>query len=90
VGGAPRIAKRLKQQSLATPSFGLFEFARQLLLQMPPRGLFDRASLGGYALFFCLAFAPCSRFYRLRHVPDLWPTRTDVSLFRFCVRIHEN
>jgi hypothetical protein len=25
----------------------------------------------------------------LGHVPDLGPTRADVSLFRFCVRIHE-
>ena len=67
----------------------LVEFAQQLLLQMSPRSLFDRATLSGYALLLRLTFAPCSRFHRLRHVPDLGPARADVSLFWFCVRIHE-
>jgi hypothetical protein len=56
---------------------------------MSPRSLFDHATLGGYPLLLRLTFAPCSRFHRLRHVPDLWPARADVSLFWFCVRIHE-
>ena len=50
--------------------------------------LFDRAPLCGYALFFGLAFAPCSRFHGLWYVPDLRPARTDVSLFWFRIRIH--
>jgi hypothetical protein len=57
---------------------------------MSPRSLFDRATLGGYPLLLGLTFAPCSRLHRLRHVPDLGPVRADVSLFWFCVRIHEN
>ena len=56
---------------------------------MSPRCLFDRAPLGGYPLLLRLTFVPCSRFHRLRHVPDLGPARADVSLFWFCVRIHE-
>jgi hypothetical protein len=56
---------------------------------MTPRSLFDRTTLGGYPLLLRLTFVPCSRFHRLRHVPDLWPARADVSLFWFCVRIHE-
>ena len=56
---------------------------------MSPRSLFDRATLGGYPLLLSLTFVPCSRFYRLGYVPDLWPARADVSLFWFCVRIHE-
>ena len=88
MGGALRKAKRL-QKLLYKSSISLFEFAQQLLLQMSPRSLFDRATLGGYPLLLRLTFAPCSRFHRLRHVPDLWPARADVSLFWFCVRIHE-
>jgi hypothetical protein len=56
---------------------------------MSPRSLFYRATLSGYALLLRLTFAPCSRFYGLGHVPDLRPARADVSLFWFCVRIHE-
>ena len=67
----------------------LVEFAQQLLLQMSPRSLFYRATLSGYALLLRLTFAPCSRFHRLRHVPDLRPARADVLLFWLCVRIHE-
>ncbi len=88
MGLALRKAKRL-QKLLCKSSVSLFEFAQQLLLQMSPRSLFDRATLGGYALLLRLTFAPCSRFHRLRHVPDLGPARADVSLFWFCVRIHE-
>jgi len=66
----------------------LVEFAQQLLLQMSPRSFFYRATLSGYALLLRLAFAPCSWFHRLRHVPDLRPARADVSLCWFCVRIH--
>ena len=73
----------------AKSSVSLVEFAQQLLPQMSPRGLFYRATLGGYALLLRLTFAPCSRFHRLRHVPDLGPARADVLLFWFCVRIHE-
>jgi hypothetical protein len=71
-------------------SVALVEFAQQLLLQMPPRSLFYRATLSGYLLPLRLAFPPCSRFHRLRYVPDSGPARSDLSLFRFCVRIHEN
>jgi hypothetical protein len=67
----------------------LVEFAQQLLPQMTPRSLFDCATLGGYALLLRLTFVPRSRFHRLRHVPDLRPTRADVLLFWLCVRIHE-
>jgi len=67
----------------------LVEFAQQLLPQMTPRSLFDCATLGGYALLLRLTFAPCSRFHRLRHVPDLRPARPDVLLFWLRVRIHE-
>jgi hypothetical protein len=56
---------------------------------MPPRGLFDCAPLCGYAFLVCLTLSACSRFHRLGHVPDLWPLRADLSLFWFCVRIHE-
>jgi hypothetical protein len=67
----------------------LVEFAQQLLPQMTPRSLFDRATLSGYALLLRLTFAPCSRLHRLRHVPDRGPARADVSLCWFRVRIHE-
>lgn len=67
----------------------LVEFAQQLLLQMATRSLLYRATLSGYALLLRLTFSPCSRFYRLRHVADLRPARADVSLFWFCVRIHD-
>jgi len=70
-------------------SVSLVEFAQQLPLQMPPRSLLDRTTLGGYALLLRLTFAPCSRFHRLRHVPDLGSACADLSLFWFCVRIHE-
>ena len=73
----------------AESSVPLVEFAQQLLLQMSPRSLFYRATLGGYPLLLRFTFAPCSWFHRLRHVPDLGPARADVSLFWFCVRIHE-
>ena len=87
---AARFAQRSGYRNCyAKSSIFLFEFAQQLLLQMSPRSLFDRATLGGYPLLLRLTFVPCSRFHRLRHVPDLWPARADVSLFWFCVRIHE-
>jgi hypothetical protein len=70
-------------------SIRLVKFAQQLLFQMSPRSLFDRATLGGYPLLLRLTFARRSRLHRLRYVPDLGPARTDVSLFWFCVRIHE-
>jgi hypothetical protein len=72
----------------AESSVPLVEFAQQLLLQMSPRSLFYRATLGGYPSLLRFTFAPCSWFHRLRHVPDLRPARADVSLFWFCVRIH--
>jgi len=56
---------------------------------MSPGSLFDRATLSHYTLLLCLAFAASSRFHNLRYVPDLGPTRADVSLFWFCVRIHD-
>ena len=86
VGGALRTARRL--QRLLYKILSLVEFAQQLLLQMSPRSLFDCATLSGYALLFRLTFVPCSRFHRLRHVPDLRPARADVLLFWLCVRIH--
>ena len=79
-------------QRTARPTTALlhiYQFFQQLLLQMSPRSLFDRATFSGYALLLRLTFAPCSRFHRLRHVPDLGPMRTDVSLFWFRVRIHD-
>ena len=79
-------------QRTARPTTALlhiYQFFQQLFLQMSPRSLLYRATLGGYTLLFRLTFAPCSRFHRLRHVPDLGPKRADVSLFWFCVRIHE-
>jgi len=85
--GALRTAKRLQQ--LLCKILSLVDFAQQLLLQMTPRSLFDRATLSDYALLLRVTFAPCSRFHRLRHVPDLGPVRADVSLFWFCVRIQE-
>ena len=87
MGGALRTAKRL--QKLLCKILSRVEFAQQLLLQMSPRSLFDRATLGGNALLLSLTFAPRSRFHRLRHVPDLGPMRADVSLFWFRVRVHE-
>ena len=85
--GALRTAKRLQQ--LLCKILSLVDFAQQLFLQMTPRSLFDRATLSDYALLLRVTFAPCSRFHRLRHVPDLGPVRADVSLFWFCVRIHD-
>ena len=69
--------------------FSLFKVAQQLLLQMSPRGLFDRATLVRYPLLLRLTFTPCSRLHRLGHVPVLGPARADVSLFWFCIRIHK-
>ena len=86
VGGALHTAKRL--QRLLYKILSLVDFAQQLLLQMTPRSLFYRATLSGYALLFPLTFAACSRFHRLRHVPDLRSARADVLLFWLCVRIH--
>jgi hypothetical protein len=56
---------------------------------MSPRSLFDAATFVGYSLLLGLAFPPCSRFHRLRHVADLWASRADFSLFWFCVRVHD-
>src|SRR5215475_13939284 len=70
-------------------SIRLVEFTQQLLFQMSPRSLFDRPTLDNYALLLCLAFPRCSRFHRLRDVPDLWAARADFSLFWFCIRIHD-
>ena len=87
---AARFAQRSGYRNCnAKSSVSLVEFAQQLILQISPRSLFDRATLGGYPLLLRLTFAPCSRFNRLRHVPDLGPARADVSLSWFCVRIHE-
>ena len=86
---AARFCTARRLQKLLCKILSLVEFAQQLLLQMSPRSLFYRATLSGYALLLRLTFAPCSRFHRLRHVPDLRPARADVSLFWFCVRIHE-
>jgi len=79
----------LHRDCSAKSSVSVVEFAQQLFVQMSPRSLFDGATLGGYPLFLRLPFAPRSRFHRLRHVPDLWPARADVSLSWFCVRVHE-
>ena len=86
----PRFAQRSEYSNCyAESSVSLVDFAQQLLLQMSPRSLFDRTTLSGDPLLLRLTFAPCSRFHRLRHVPDLGSARSDVSLFWFCVRIHE-
>jgi hypothetical protein len=58
--GALRTAKRLQQ--LLCKILSLVDFAQQLLLQMTPRSLFDRATLSDYALLLRVTFAPCSRF----------------------------
>ena len=89
MGGVVRTAKRL-QKLLCEISVSLVEFVQQLLLQMSPRSLFDRAALGHYALLLCLTLSACSRFHRLRHMADFRPARADVSLFWFRVRIHQN
>src|SRR2546423_12358115 len=87
---ATRFAQRSGYRDCsAKSSVSLVEFAYQLFVRISPRSLFDGATLGGYPLLLRLPFAPRSRFHRLRHVPDLWPTRADVSLSWFCVRVHE-
>src|SRR5262245_33147531 len=82
-------ANACSRSSIPVLSIHLFKFAQQLVLEMSPRGLFDRATLVRYFFLLRLSFTPCSRFHRLRHVPDLGPARADVSLFWFCVRIHK-
>src|ERR1700760_1141500 len=69
-------------------SIRLFKFAQQLLLQMSACRLLDGATLSDYSFLLGLTFSSCSRFHRLRHVPDPRPARTRLSLFWFCVRIH--
>ena len=87
---APRFAPRSAYSNCyAESSVSFVDFAQQLLLQMTPRSLFNRATLGGDPLLLRLPLVPRSRFHRLRHVPDLGPALSDVSLFWFCVRIHE-
>src|SRR5436190_15067843 len=87
---ATRFAQRSGYRDCsAKSSVSFVEFAQQLFVQMSPRSLFDGATLGGYPLLLRLPFGPRSRFRRLRHVPDLWPTRADVSLSWLCVRVHE-
>ena len=78
------------RELLCRCSVSLIEFAQQLVLQMSSRGLFDCATFGCYPLLLRLALSPCSRFQRLRHMPDFGPTRADLSLFWFRVRIHQN
>jgi len=74
---------------LSLLSIRFLEFALQLLLQMSPSSLFNRAPFRGYAFLLRLTLAPGSRFHRLRQVPDLRPAQADLSLCWFCVRIHE-
>jgi hypothetical protein len=69
-------------------SIHAFDFVQQLLLQISPRSLFDRAPLRGYCFLLSFTLLSCSRLHRLRHVPDLRPLRTGFSLFWFRVRIH--
>jgi hypothetical protein len=57
---------------------------------MSPRTLLYRATLGGDLLLLSLSLALCSRFYRLRHVPNPGPARADLSFLWFCVWIHQN
>jgi hypothetical protein len=85
---ARQAAKRL-QKLLCNISVSFVDFAQQLFLQMSPRSLLYRATLGSYSLLLRLTFATCSRFHRLRHVPDLGSARADVSFLWFCVWIHE-
>ena len=82
-------ANACSRSSIPVLSIHLFKFAQQLVLEMSPRGLFDRATLVRYLLLLRPSFASCSRFHRLRHVPDLGPARADVALFWFRVRIHK-
>jgi hypothetical protein len=82
-----RIARRIANLGHLTHGF---ELPQQLFFQMPARALFDRASLCRYALLFCLTLSHRSRFYRLRHVPDLRSTASNVLLFWFRVWIHED
>ena len=82
-------ANACRRSSIPLLSIRLFKFAQQLVLQMSPRGLFNRATLVRYLLLLRLSFMPRSRFHWLRHVPDLGPARADASLFWFCVRIHK-
>jgi len=86
-----RKAQTLCSRDHSSPllSIRLADFAQQLLLQMSPCSLFDRAPLGGYSLLLRLTFSLRSRLHRLRHVPDPGPARSDASLFWFCVWIHE-
>jgi len=90
-----RLSARFAQRSAcsnryAKSSVGLFEFPQQLLFQMSPRGLFDRAPLCDYAFLLRVTFPSCSWFHRLRHVPDFRPLPADLSLLWFCVWIHKN
>jgi hypothetical protein len=62
-----RVAQRSGYSDCHAKSlFSFVEFTQQLLLQMSPRSLFDRTTLGDYLLLLRLAFALCSRFHRLR------------------------
>src|SRR5262245_46993521 len=76
-------ANACSRSSIPLLSIRLFKFAQQLVLEMSPRGLFDRATLVRYLLLLRQTFTSCSRFHRLRDVPGLGPARADVSLFWF-------
>jgi hypothetical protein len=55
---AARFAQRSGYRNCnAKSSVSLVEFAQQLILQISPRSLFDRATLGGYPLLLRLTFA---------------------------------
>jgi hypothetical protein len=56
---------------------------------MAPRGLFDRAPLGGHCFFLRLAISSRPTFDRLGHMQNFRTTHTDFSLLWVCIGIHE-
>jgi hypothetical protein len=63
-------------------------FFEQLLFQMSPRCLFDRAPLSCHGFFLCLAFSSRPTLCGTWHVRNLRSLRTDFSFLWFCVGIH--
>ncbi|KAF5407153.1 MAG: hypothetical protein Udaeo2_27410 [Candidatus Udaeobacter sp.] len=78
---------------LLLPGYGLsarsIEFLQQLLLQMTTRGLFNRTPLGSHRFLLCLTFFSRSSSDRLCQMRNLRTARTDVSLLRFRIGVHE-
>jgi hypothetical protein len=70
-------------------SFALFQFFEQLLFQMATRGLFNRTPLGSHGFFLCMAFSSRPALCGTWQVRNLRSLRTDFSLLRFRIGIHE-